>query len=725
MASSEPFAFSPPEDWFETLVGQLPAIVYMTDFGEEGDWLYISPQVEQILGFTPQEWMDHPAPFSTLLHPDDAERVRAEEERRHSSRQAHSSEFRMFSRTGELVWIRDEAIVVTDEAGEPMFWQGVMYDITAQRRADEQVREAEGLYRTVIEQIPAIVYRCAPEDDQPWLYISPQVGSILGFSPAEWLRDHELWNRLIHPEDSEWVIEEDERTSANGEPFNVEYRLIGRDGKIVWVQDQAVLVRDEDGKPRFWHGVMLDITERKRAEEEAVYLAYHDSLTGLPNRAMFDEFLNLSLDRAKRHEMGVAVLFLDLDNFRLVNDSLGHEVGDELLCEIGVRLREASRETDLIARQGGDEFLVLLADLEHVGTGPVLDKGEHAVMIAESVVAKINEVLATPFEVGGTECYVTVSIGVSVFPFHAADGGALLKHAEASMYRSKRVGPGGYAVYSEDLADSLTHLSFTTQLRKAVEREEWVLHYQPIVDLASGTMAGVEALVRWRDPNGGLIPPGDFIPLAEEMGLIGAIGDWVLREMCWQARAWDSEGLSPELSFNLSPNQLWQPKLTERILATLGSAGLDPHRVVIEITESTAMTDPDRTQGILWDLHAAGLRLAIDDFGTGYSSLSRLKHLPVDILKIDRSFIRDIPGERAASSMVRGMIQLAHSLDMVSLAEGVETDAQRAFLAGSGCELAQGYHFSRPVPAEEISARFGNPSSVSATSGSTGREATA
>ncbi|HEV8420155.1 MAG TPA: EAL domain-containing protein, partial [Actinomycetota bacterium] len=435
------------------------------------------------------------------------------------------------------------------------------------------------------------------------------------------------------------------------------------------------------------------------------FLAYHDKLTRLPNRAMFEELLDLALSRARRKELAVAVLFMDLDNFKLVNDSLGHEAGDELLQQMGARLRQALRDMDVVARQGGDEFLLLLADLER-GPQAVRPDAEASVIAAESVAERIHELLERPFAIGGTEFYITASIGISLFPLDGDDGKALLKNADAAMYRSKRSAPGTSTVFSKESVDPLTRLSLATRLRRAVERKEWTLHYQPIVDLSDAHLVSVEALLRWQDPSTGMVPPGEFIPLAEEMGLIEVIGDWVLEEVCRQSQAWRREGLMIEVSFNLSPRQLWQGNLVNKIIGHLKWMRINPRQVLVEITESTAMIDPDRTMRILEDLHSAGLRLAIDDFGTGYSSLSRLKQMPVDILKIDRSFVKDIPEDRRAMSMVKAIIQLARGLGMVPLAEGIETEEQWRFLAQSGCILGQGFHFSKPVPAADISQRY-------------------
>jgi EAL domain-containing protein (putative c-di-GMP-specific phosphodiesterase class I) len=278
----------------------------------------------------------------------------------------------------------------------------------------------------------------------------------------------------------------------------------------------------------------------------------------------------------------------------------------------------------------------------------------------------------------------------------------LIANAEAAMFQSKKAGPGGYAMHVDDDADAMSRLSLTTRLRKAVENETWTLHYQPLIALEDASMIGVEALIRWPEPNGGLVPPGEFIPLAEEMGLIEAIGDWVVEEIARQDVAWRADGLVTEIGFNLSPRQLWQPDLVHKIVSRLDAGGMDLTKVVVEITESTAMTDPDRTQRILFELHDRGLQLAIDDFGTGYSSLARLKHLPVDILKIDRSFVRDVDHDHDAASMVSAMIALASNLGMTPLAEGIETEREWRFLADRGCPLGQGFYFSRPVPAADI-----------------------
>jgi len=561
---------------------------------------------------------------------------------------------------------------------------------------------AEARYRALVEQIPAIVYTADFGADGAWSYVSPQIEEILGYTPAEWMADPELWYQHLYPDDREIAMDQEARAAETGERLASEYRMVTRSGDVVWFRDDAVVVSDAAGRSITMQGVMYDISDRKRAEQELAFLAYHDKLTGLPNRQMFEELLSLAIARAKRNDLAVAVLFVDLDDFKLVNDNLGHAAGDQLLQQVAERLRAAVRETDIVARQGGDEFLILLSDMERVRESPLHSERENPQLVAEAAAGRICDSLAAPMSVAGAETYVSGSIGISLYPTVASDVHTLLKHADAAMYQSKRALPGGFMVFSPTAHASQDRFALATGLRRAVELRQWELHYQPLMDLRDARMMGVEALVRWRDPQGGLVPPGDFIPLAEEMGLIAAIGDWVLESLCAQGRSWRDAGLRLELNFNLSPRQLWQSDLVKRIMEHLHEAGVDPGDVVIEVTESAAMTDPERTQRILTDLHDRGLRLAIDDFGTGHSSLARLKHLPIETLKIDRSFVRDLPDDRDAAAMVRAMIQLADGLGIRALGEGIETEDQWRFLQDAGCTLGQGFLFSRPVPAEEI-----------------------
>jgi diguanylate cyclase (GGDEF)-like protein/PAS domain S-box-containing protein len=564
-------------------------------------------------------------------------------------------------------------------------------------RAAEDDRLREDVYRSMVEHGPAVTYIDGVDDHASTVFISPQIAELLGYTPDEWVADPDLWAKVLHPDDRARALAENARHNETGERFRLEYRMFHKDGGIVWVHDEAAMVRDEHGAPRYSHGVLVDISERKRGEERLAFEAYHDQLTGLPTRAMFDELLDLSVARARRQEGAVAVLSVDVNDFRLVNDSLGHASGDLLLQQLADRLREATRETDLVARRTADQFLLLLSDLD-----PDEDASDGAVMRAQAVAHRIQDSLTSPFDVAGTEVYVSASIGISVFPLDAPDAATLRRNAEAATFEAKKTAASSFVMASGGREDSSAKLQFVTRLRKAVETQRWTLHYQPVLQLETGAMTGVEALIRWIEADGTMVPPLEFIPLAEELGLIEQIGDWVVRELTYQIQAWRELDIDLEVGFNLSPRQFWQPDLAERIVRAVRSSDVDPSKVMVEVTESSAMMDPDRAQGILMDLHEAGFAIAIDDFGTGYSSLSRLRDMPVDVLKIDRSFVRNLHEDAEAASIVSAFLELARGLGITTLAEGIETEEELAFLRERGCRLGQGFYFSRPVPPEEI-----------------------
>jgi diguanylate cyclase (GGDEF)-like protein/PAS domain S-box-containing protein len=607
-------------------------------------------------------------------------------------------------RSASGVPIPVEVHVGTIEAAETLLVV-TLRDVSELQAGRDARFEAEAKYRSLVEHIPAVVYLDPVDENATSIYVSPQIVELIGITPDDWANDYYAWRTHVHPEDIDQAWDEYQEAYRNHAPLNHEYRMLHEDGSVKWVLEQAYPIDDEDGNPWLIQGVLFDITERKNAEEQIAFLAYHDKLTGLPNRVLFEEMLENAIARARRYDRGVGVVYLDLDNFKLVNDSLGHHAGDLLLAQLADRLRACTRDTDLVARQGGDEFLLLLADIERGVEDP--GKPDPAMGVAESVAARVHEALSDPFELNGTPFYATGSIGISLFPQDAGDAETLLMNADHAMYQSKRQAPGNWVVYATGGDDAMRKLSLSTRLREAVQHERWVLHWQPIVDLATGAIQSVEALIRWQEPNGGIVAPGEFIPLAEELGLIEAIGDWVIAELARQQAEWRGQGLDLTVGFNLSPRQLWSAHLGEKLLLKLRKADVDPKKVIVEITESTAMADPDRTQKILQELKAWGFSLALDDFGTGYSSLARLKHLPVDVLKIDQSFIRHVDTDPSLASMVRAMVQLAEGLGMTPLAEGVETKEELDFLRRTGCPVGQGYLFAYPVPADEIPALAG------------------
>jgi diguanylate cyclase (GGDEF)-like protein/PAS domain S-box-containing protein len=582
--------------------------------------------------------------------------------------------------------------------GKPTLFTGFVRDITERRRAEEERMQLASIVESSSE---AIISTDLEGHIVTW---NGGAHRVFGYTPDEALGRNVS---MLVPEDGADEFAGILERLQEGQPIeNLETVRVRKNGTRVDMALTISPIRNRAGEIMFVSSIGRDITERRRAEQQIAFMAFHDKLTGLPNRAKFEELMEMALARARRNEMAIAVIHVDVDNFKMVNDSLGHAAGDDVLREIGARLVSLTRETDVVARLGGDEFLLLLSDLLRTPEGQI-GTNDAAILAAQSVAVRINDSLKEPFVLSHTEFYVSASVGVSLFPMDAEDGRSLLRNADAAMYQSRKAGPGGYAVFPSTADDPTSALSLATRLRKAVQNEDWVLYYQPIIDLVRGEMIGVEGLLRWRDPHYGIIAPGEFLPLAEEMGLMEQIGDWVMKDLFRQASEWRGQGLQLNVSFNLSPRQLWHPELIENLLARLNGSGVDPGALVIEITESAAMADIDRTQRVLSNLRNGGLRFAIDDFGTGYSSLSRLRDLPVDILKIDRSFVRDVPADQDAVTVVQAIIQLALSLGMAPLAEGIETQEQWQFLVDHGCRLGQGFYFRRPVPADQIPSLYG------------------
>jgi diguanylate cyclase (GGDEF)-like protein/PAS domain S-box-containing protein len=508
---------------------------------------------------------------------------------------------------------------------------------------------------------------------------------------------------LQGPDTDEATVEAIKQSMIEGRQHEATLLNYRKDGTTFWI-DVSLSPVTAEGMVTHWVAVISDITARREAEAQVQHLSYHDGVTGLPNRTMFTEHLELALARAARQGLVVAVLLVDINGFKLVNDSFGLAAGDELLRQAADRLRRVTRAADVVARQSGDEFLILIADLEPTSDGADANLGD-ALQIAQAIGGQIKMALESPFEIDGIELFVGVTVGHSVCPRDALDVDGLIREAGAAVERSRSTRGGGQPEPPAMPTDARKQLSLSSRLRRALERDEFVLHYQPVLDLRADVMIGVEALIRWSDPQRGLVPPSDFIPLAERIGMIGPLSDWVMDAAISQAARWHAEGIEIDVAINLPP-VLWQIELVPKLTAAVRRHGLDPRRLMIEVTETAAMTDPDRTQRVLHDLSELGIQLAIDDFGTGYSSLSRLKQMHVSTLKIDRSFVRDLPQDQDAASIVLTIIQLARNLGIQPLAEGIETLAQREFLVANGCLQGQGYHFARPLPAEEIPAAF-------------------
>jgi diguanylate cyclase (GGDEF)-like protein/PAS domain S-box-containing protein len=527
------------------------------------------------------------------------------------------------------------------------------------------------------------------------VYYSPRWAAMLGLSPDSVEPVPETWFRRVHSDDL-LPLKAKIAAHLNGEEpyFEFEYRVVCQDGSERWLLSRGVAVRDSAGKPYRMAGSQTDLTERKRAEERLVHDALHDALTGLANRALFLDRLERVLTRARRRkDYNWAVLFLDLDRFKLVNDSLGHLVGDEVLKAVGDRLQACLRRGDTVARFGGDEFVVLLDDLA--------DTAE-----ATRVADRIKAEMQAPIQIGSQQVRISVCMGIALSSTTYANPEDVLRDADTALYRAKHAGRARYEVFDPGMhAAAVELLQLALDLRGALERNEFVLHYQPIVSLDGGTVSGLEALVRWQHPTRGLLDPVEFVPVAEETGLIVPLGFWMLGEACRQLRAWEVESggvVPPRVSVNLSARHVLQPDLLDRLDAIIAGAGIRPDRLNLEISETVLMTDAEAIGAVLRLLKGRGIHISIDDFGTGYTSLSYLHDFPVDTLKIDPSFVAKLKTDGALTELIQTITTLARSLGMKAVAEGVETDAQLDAIARLGCDYGQGDVFARPMPAEQI-----------------------
>ena len=523
---------------------------------------------------------------------------------------------------------------------------------------------------------------------------SDQLFRIYGREPQEFNASYELFLSLLHPDDRENVMAVHQHSLATLEPYEMQERIVWPDGQIRTLASWGEIVVDSEGHPARMVGICWDITERRAMEEQLVRQALHDRLTDLPNRALLVDRLGRALADGPRSG-SLAVLYLDIDGFKVINDSLGHEPGDTVLVELARRLEALMRPHDTVARFGGDEFVVLCVELEHPA---------EALHVAE----RLQQGISAPIDIDGAEVVVSVSVGIAVSS--AADDTAsdLLRDADAAMYRAKREGRARSVLFAEAMrVEALTRLETEVELRRALTSGELLLHYQPVVDLATGALVGYEALLRWQHPTRGLVLPAEVIPIAEESGLIVPLGEWVLQEACQQLAQWHAHVPGLSMAVNLSGIQIADSAVVERLGSVLTATGVDPSCVSLEITESVLMRDAHQALGVLKAFKKLGVRLSVDDFGTGYSSLSYLKRFPVDVLKVDRSFVDGLGSDLDGQAIVRAIIALARSLGMSVVAEGIETPVQLHALQELGCAHGQGFLLGRPVPVAQATALLG------------------
>jgi diguanylate cyclase (GGDEF)-like protein/PAS domain S-box-containing protein len=660
------------------ILDDLQDTYYRTDIN--GIVTRASRSVEQLLGYTAEEMLGRKL---ADFYYSQADREVFLAQMAAGGGHIVAGQSRLRQKDGRIVWVQTTAHFMKDAAGNIIGVEGTTRDNTRQRKAEEELRLAAKVFESSGEAI------MITDAEGCVISVNHAFSRVTGYAAADAVGHNasllasgrhgreffsDMWREML--DSGYW----------HGEIWNRR-----RNGEIYpeWLGISSV--RDEQGKITHFVGIFSDISERKAAEAKIAFLAHHDPLTGLPNRLLLKDRMGQAIVHAERTGNKVALLFVDLDRFKAVNDSFGHPAGDALLRDAAQRLLACMRDSDTISRHGGDEFLVVLTDLQDSE-------------VPAQIAAKIMATLGEPFQIETHEATISASVGIAVYPEDGVGFDELLQKADTAMYHAKEAGRNAFRFYTERMnADAQERLDLHGRLRRALERDEFVLYYQPVVDLKSGQVVGGEALVRWASPDRGLVAPGQFIPAAEHSGLIVPLGEWVLQEACRELAHWHAQGCPQlSLSVNISSIQFRRGDVEETVLRALSASGASPAALELELTESILIDGAEQVLATIGRLQTLGVRLAIDDFGTGYSSLAYLKRFAVDKLKIDQSFVRDIVTDRDDAAIVRAVIQMAASLDLKVVAEGVETEAVAAELRAMHCDLVQGYHFGRPMPAADF-----------------------
>ncbi len=659
-----------------------------------GKYLAANPALARIYGYdSPKELMATLTDIGSMLYVVPARR-REFQQLLHATGHVCDFEYQVYRKDGRAIWVSKHAWAVRDESGGIRCYEGTVRDISKRKLAEDDLRQAERKYQSIFENSLDGIFQTSI--DGQYLSANPALARIYGFSSPQELMDHltDISGQLYSDPGRRQAFRDVLAQHGSVSEFESEVRR--KDGSLIWISESAWEVRGQAGELLHYEGLVQDITTRKSVEDQLRHQAFHDALTGLPNRLLFMDRLEWAIHRTQRKsKYRFAVFFLDLDRFKVVNDSLGHLAGDALLVEVAARLKKALRPMDSVARFGGDEFAVLVDDI--TGT---LD--------ATHVLSRLREELGKPIIIQGRQVFTSASIGVVLKTWVYDRPEQVVRDADIAMYRAKALGKARYEVYDSSMHLAATSLlQLETDLRNALEFDELRLHYQPIVDIHTGDIKGFEALVRWEHPRRGLIAPAEFIPMAEETGMILPLGRWVLREACRQLAAWQTlKPTNPPLSMsvNISARQFGDIELIGEIRQILEETMIPPESLKLEITESKVMENAEFAVRMLTHLKGLGVRISIDDFGTGYSSLAYLHSFPLDCLKIDRSFVDKMGDGQDSSNIVAAIVGLAHSLGLEVVAEGVEVGGQREALQGFSCQLAQGFLFSRPVPGVEAEA---------------------
>jgi diguanylate cyclase (GGDEF)-like protein/PAS domain S-box-containing protein len=668
------------EQYYKSLFEQNPDAIFIFDLNGK---FVVANKAVSIYGYSIGELIDKP--FSDFIHPNDLERVTAHFIQAVEGK-ATNYECSILDKEGlqREISVTNIPIFVNEQITGVY---SIIKDITHHIKAQNLLMEAEAKYRSLIENSLVGVYIM---QDGKLVYVNPRLCEMSGYKCEELLGLSV--SEFIYPEDLP-LVSENIRKRLNNETGTIkyEYRALRKDKSVITFElyGSKIVYNGRDAII----GTVIDITERKNTEKMIKHMAYHDQLTDLPNRYLLREKVNEAIINSRKCNCYFALLFLDLDRFKAINDTMGHEIGDKVLIEIAERLKACVNDNDIISRYGGDEFSILLTD--------------SGIRRASEVADKIITKLSYPITLYHHDLLVTPSIGITVFPTHGESFDALIKNSDLAMYHAKSLGRNNFQFFNEELNKIAQHeLEMEVNLRKALEQNQLVLFYQPQVNLETNQIYGAEALMRWIHPEKGIIPPAVFIPIAEETGLIIPMGEWAIRTACKENKRWQSAGYLPiTVSVNISAKQFFQSNLVEIVKDALTVTGLEPRYLELEITESITM-DVEHSISTLLELKNLGVKISIDDFGTGYSSLNYLRRLPIDKLKIDQSFIRECPDDINSNTLVRTIIVMAHLLKLKVKAEGVETQEQIAFLLQQGCKEAQGYYFSKPIPVLEFESKY-------------------
>jgi diguanylate cyclase (GGDEF)-like protein/PAS domain S-box-containing protein len=676
----------------ERLVDNIDGLIYCNLYDEHWTMTFVSAGCKGLIGYEPSDLIfNHLISYEKIIFIDDRLTVRREIDHAIKQGVRFDIEYRVQHANGSIIWVSEKGSPVYDANGNLLALEGLIQSINKRKKMEQSLLDAELRYRSIFENAVEGIFQTSP--DGQYLMVNPALARIYGYATPD-----ELVNVLNNIQQQLYVVKgrREEFVSAieqNQNVQNFESLVYKKDGSTIWISENARMVYDKQGKPLYYEGTVEDITSRKNYDSQLEYRATHDSLTGLPNRYILNDRLQQCINYADRYSKKLAVAFLDLDQFKLINDTMGHEVGDQLLLTMSQRLSSCVREIDTLVRLGGDEFVILIANIDDVND--IL-----------SSIRRILNAVAEPCLINKLDYLVTCSIGVSVYPDDGLEPTKLLKNADSAMYQAKKSGRNNFHIYTPELNMVLSERVKTEyKLRLAIENNEFLLHYQPKVDFATGLIIGAEALIRWQPPGEALIPPVKFIQIAEETGLIEKIGEWVLRTACNKAKELKEKiGYSIPIAVNVSPRQFRKSNFSNTIKQILDETQLEPSSLELEITENTLIDDAVKFIETLHSLNKIGVKLAIDDFGIGYSSLAYLKDFPVNQLKIDKAFVSNLEKDPANKAILKTIIILGQSLGKKVIAEGVETIYQYEYLKSIGCDELQGYYFSKPLPSIEFEA---------------------